>query len=319
MINANSKISFVVPAYNCADTITESIDSIFNGNFENGDEVIIVNDASGDSTAEIIQSLQKKYPHIKIINNIKNVGCPASRNVGIRSAFNPLIFNLDADNILVPGSIERLKNYLLAENADLAAFSEYHYFQKNIRKINHKWIYKSRVMTLADFLAGPINPGPGGNFLYTKESWEKVGGYPENLDTCEDLVFDRNLKSKGLKFKLSKNAFVYWPQRENIWQAIKQFFNYAVGDGRARFFRPQTPYLFLRYIFGLYLLFLIPIMKSLLLITLCITLLILYCIWSILKNYKYVNDLRALFYLPILQFASDFTVIIGTVIGFIKQ
>ena len=210
MINANSKISFVVPAYNCADTITESIDSIFNGNFENGDEVIIVNDASGDSTAEIIQSLQKKYPHIKIINNIKNVGCPASRNVGIRSAFNPLIFNLDADNILVPGSIERLKNYLLAENADLAAFSEYHYFQKNIRKINHKWIYKSRVMTLADFLAGPINPGPGGNFLYTKESWEKVGGYWEyGKGLHEAWGFVLKQLASGSKFVVLSHSYYF--------------------------------------------------------------------------------------------------------------
>ena len=55
----NSKISFIIPAYNCADTLIESIESIFNGNFEVDDEVIIVNDASTDKTLEVINKLQK--------------------------------------------------------------------------------------------------------------------------------------------------------------------------------------------------------------------------------------------------------------------
>ena len=38
-----NNISFIMPAYNCADTIEESVDSIFNGNFTDGDELIIVN------------------------------------------------------------------------------------------------------------------------------------------------------------------------------------------------------------------------------------------------------------------------------------
>ena len=50
MTGNNSKISFIIPAYNCADTLVESIESIFDGNFEDGDEVIIVNDASTDKT-----------------------------------------------------------------------------------------------------------------------------------------------------------------------------------------------------------------------------------------------------------------------------
>lgn len=35
-------ISFIIPAFNCAETIGETIDSIYDGNFSNGDEVIII-------------------------------------------------------------------------------------------------------------------------------------------------------------------------------------------------------------------------------------------------------------------------------------
>jgi glycosyltransferase involved in cell wall biosynthesis len=204
------KISFVIPAYNCAGTIRESVDFIFKGNFEAGDEVIIVNDASSDNTLDIIKNLQKTYPQIKIMNNSSNLGCPASRNIGIRSASNSLIFNLDGDNILVPGSISRLKNYLISQKADIAAFSEYHYFQNDTKKITHKWIYKGGVMTLADFLAGPITPGPGGNFLYTKASWERIGGYWEyGKGLHEAWGFTFKQLANGAKFAVMPDSFYF--------------------------------------------------------------------------------------------------------------
>jgi len=179
MSEKDPKISFVIPAYNCADTLEESVESIFNGNFEDGDEVIIVNDASTDNTESVIDKLKSKHPLIVTINNSENKGCPASRNVGIRATKNSLIFNLDSDNILVHNSIPKLKKYLIEQAAEVAAFGEYHYFIDNTAKITHKWICKPGTMSLADFLSGHINPGPGGNFLYTKKSWDKIGGYWE--------------------------------------------------------------------------------------------------------------------------------------------
>ena len=74
MTSDNSKISFIIPAYNCADTIVESIDSIFNGNFEDGDEVIIVNDASTDKTWQIINDLQKNTQLLKRCRTISIKG-----------------------------------------------------------------------------------------------------------------------------------------------------------------------------------------------------------------------------------------------------
>ncbi|HVY72534.1 MAG TPA: glycosyltransferase [Candidatus Paceibacterota bacterium] len=172
-------ISFVIPAYNCADTLAEAVESIYNGNFEDGDEVIVIDDASTDTTPKVIEGLRIAHPDLMVLTNEQNKGCPATRNVGIHAARNGLIFNLDADNILAPGSVAKLKTVLTEKNADVAAFSEYHYFKGSDKKVTHKWIYPYDTLTLADLLASHINPGPGGNFLYTKASWEKVGGYWE--------------------------------------------------------------------------------------------------------------------------------------------
>lgn len=204
------KISFVIPAYNCADTIEESVNSIFNGNFEDGDEVIIVNDASTDGTKDEITKLIRNHPKIICIDNEVNKGCPATRNVGISRAKNPLIFNLDSDNILPPNCIGPLKNYLVSNNADIAAFSEYHYFIKDFRQISHKWIYDKSTMNLSDFLSGHINPGPGGNYLYTKSSWQKIGGYWEyGKGLHEAWGFTLKQLGNGAKFVVLQNSYYF--------------------------------------------------------------------------------------------------------------
>ena len=43
-------ISFFIPAYNCAKTVTESVISILETNFQEGDELIVVNDCATDNT-----------------------------------------------------------------------------------------------------------------------------------------------------------------------------------------------------------------------------------------------------------------------------
>jgi glycosyltransferase involved in cell wall biosynthesis len=173
-----AKISFVMPAFNAAETITEAVESIINGNFKIGDEIIIINDSSSDNTREVIAGLKKKYPFLICLDNPENKGCPTTRNIGIRVAKNPLIFNLDADDVLIKHSVKRLKNAMIKEQADIVAFGENRFFKhENPYHVTHKWISKSGILTLADYLAGPITPG--GNFLYTKASWEKIGGYWE--------------------------------------------------------------------------------------------------------------------------------------------
>lgn len=175
-----NNVTFVMPAFNASSTISEAVRSIFNGNFAEGDELIIVNDASTDDTAGISKYLSIEFaPAVVVMTNEQNKGCPASRNIGIAEAKNQLIFNLDADNLLVPGSIATLKAALVEAKAHIAAFATYHFFKDSPDRITHYWQCRPGPFTLADLLAGHINPGPGGNYLYTKASWESVGRYSE--------------------------------------------------------------------------------------------------------------------------------------------
>lgn len=201
-------VSFVMPAYNSAETIEESVESIFDGNYQDGDEVIIVNDKSTDDTLACIKLLQSKYPAVKLIDNSVNIGAPASRNIGIEETSNDYIFNLDSDDILVRGSRFDLEDYLLDECADIAVFGESHFFQTNKEEITHIWIFKPGIMRLSDLLAG--SKAPGQNCLYTKESWRKIGKYWEyGKGLLEDWGFFLNQLVNGSKFVVLPGKFYY--------------------------------------------------------------------------------------------------------------
>jgi glycosyltransferase involved in cell wall biosynthesis len=203
-------VSFVMPAFNCAGTIKDSVESVFAGNFFEGDEVIIVNDGSSDTTQEEIFKLSTRFPAIVSVDNKINLGCPQSRNIGIKLAKNSLIFNIDADNILAPHTVEKLNRALCEQSADVAAFGEYRFFSYSTQLVTHRWICQIGTFTLADIFAGAINPGGGGNFLYTKKSWEKIGGYWEyGKGLNEAWGFSLKQLVHGAKFLTVKDTFYY--------------------------------------------------------------------------------------------------------------
>lgn len=235
------RISFVIPTYNAADTLKAAVDSIFAGNFTEGDEVIIVNDAATDSTQDSINELVTAYhPHIRTIKNEVNKGCPATRNVGIRTTTTELIFNLDADNILAPGSVETLKQALIEQNADIVAFARYHYFVGNTRLLTHIWYCNPGWFTIADLFAGHINPGPGGNFLYTKACWEKVHGYFEyGRGLHEAWGFTLKQLAAGSKLYVVPNTY-YFHRHGHESLFVSESKNRA--DERQLLFQFLTPY-----------------------------------------------------------------------------
>ena len=202
-------ISFIIPAYNCAKFVEEAVLSIQDGNFEEGDELVITDDGSTDATASILRELQARYPSIKLLKHDANKGISAARNTAIVAAKNALIFNLDADNALVPGSVSKLKAYLLRTDADVAAFGEIHFFKNNVSRVTHHWVYKSGVISLADCLTGRRTPLGNGNYLFTKESWVRAGGYPEFARTYEAVGFGWRQVATGAKIVVMPKSFYF--------------------------------------------------------------------------------------------------------------
>lgn len=182
----SSPVSFVIPAYNCADHLPEAVASIVEGNFGPEDEIIIVDDGSKDDTWQVMERLASANTQIKTVRHGRNKGSAAAgRNTAIDMARHDLFFCLDSDNLLLPGTIEKLKRRLGETGADVAAFGEVRFFNLKPTQISHIWVYQPTI-TLADALAGHVWPGPDGNYLLTRESWQRAGRYDESVGGAVD-------------------------------------------------------------------------------------------------------------------------------------
>lgn len=206
----NNSISFVIPAYNCSSTIIEAISSIMNGNFQSGDEIIVVNDASTDNTQKVVENLNNS--NIKLLKHNYNKGSAgAGRNTAIDNSKNELIFCLDSDNLLLPFSVPQLKDFMYKKGADAAAFGEMHFFQKNINQITHKWIYNERINVFDAINNTKKTPCGSGNYLFKKSTWMNAGRYNESSSTIafDSLAFGLYQLLTGTKMVTMPGTFYY--------------------------------------------------------------------------------------------------------------
>lgn len=102
----NELVSIVMPAFNAAASISESIDSVLRQTY-NDWELIIVNDCSCDSTLDIIRVYQEMEPRIVVLTNDKNLGVSKTRNRGVRESKGKWIAFLDSDDLWMPDKLEQ--------------------------------------------------------------------------------------------------------------------------------------------------------------------------------------------------------------------
>lgn len=108
-MNKNPKISVILSVYNHQNSIKRTVKSVLNQSFKNF-EFIIINDASSDSSLEILKKIKDK--RIKIISNKYNLGLSKSLNKGIGLACGEYIARMDADDVCLPERLVQQLNFL---------------------------------------------------------------------------------------------------------------------------------------------------------------------------------------------------------------
>ena len=104
-------ISVVMSAYNDGQYLNEAINSILKQTYKNF-KFIIINDASTDDTAKILQDHKKKDPRIIVLDNKTNLGLTKSLNIGLKKAHGRYIARMDADDIAYPDRFAKEVKFL---------------------------------------------------------------------------------------------------------------------------------------------------------------------------------------------------------------
>lgn len=310
------KVSFIATVFNEEGTINNFLKSIVLQS-RLPDEIIIVDGGSSDRTVASIKyyvlSMGKNFRNTRFKVLIKKGNRAVGRNEAIKNSSNEIIICSDAGCVLDENWVKNIIKPF--ENTKVGVVAGY--YKGDSKNIFQKSLIPY-VLVMPDKISDNFLPATR-SMAFRKSIWKKAGEFPEEFSNNEDYVFAKKLKKIKAIIVFEKKAIVYWKPSNNIRDAFVMFYRFAKGDSESRILRPKVILIFVRYFVCLILLSLFFFLRSYGILNALYIMLFLYALWSIFKNYKYVKDIGAIFYLPLLQFISDIAVIYGTIAGLFSK
>lgn len=191
------RYSVVIPAYNAAAYIGETISSVL-GQTETDWELVVVDDGSADETVAAVKGFAD--PRITLIQQ-ENRGVSAARNRGFAGSRGEYVLFLDNDDLLYPKALERLGKKLDAQPEAVLAYGTHTCFEEAAPPVSAARAplslrRKPRGEALAALLAGnsPLLPGAT---LVRREAAARAGGFDPAINLNEDWVFWCDLAALG--------------------------------------------------------------------------------------------------------------------------
>ena len=180
--------TIVIPAYNVAQTIRETLDSALSqtcGDFE----VVVVDDGSTDATPSILDSFDA--PRLRVVRQ-RNRGLAGARNTGVAAARGRLIGFLDGDDLWDPNKLA-IHIAHLHQNPDVGvSYSASRLINEDGADLGLTQSPKTREISAADvFLRNPI--GNGSSPVIRRETLQGVAWRPAG-ETERDWVFDETFR-----------------------------------------------------------------------------------------------------------------------------
>lgn len=187
-------ISVVIPLYNKAHTIVDTLHTVMYQTYTDF-EVIIVNDGSTDNGLEVIEQ-NFKDPRIRIINQ-ENQGVAVARNRGVEEARSNYIAFLDADDKWHPEYLE-IMNKAILSHPNAALYSSGGLIQNADGSISYRLANKYlNQIVLCDFFENPFLFCHTSGTIVNKTSFRQTDGFPKGMQCLEDFTLFMQLAIVG--------------------------------------------------------------------------------------------------------------------------
>ncbi len=278
------------------------------------DEVIIVDGGSTDGTVGVLEECAARGAlPLKVLTR-PGTNISQGRNAAIAVASGEIIASTDAGVRLSPDWLEEL----------ISPFREGVYVVSGFFLPDPQTVFETAMSAtvlpvLADVKPEKFLPSSR-SVAFTKEAWEQVGGYPEWLDYCEDLVFDFKLRKLGA-FAFAPQALAYFRPRKSLSAFFRQYYRYARGDGKADLWRVRHAIRYSAYLIAVPAIFLLgfwrtPLWWLLLLVGGAIVLWTPYKrLWPMIKSYGFADKVKTILWVPIIRVTGDVAKMVGYPVG----
>jgi glycosyltransferase involved in cell wall biosynthesis len=225
-------ITLIATVLNEGDNIHHVMNSL-QSQTRQPDEIVIVDGGSTDNTVTIMQSYTDQLPLRIFVED----GCNISqgRNRAIAEAQGDIIAVTDAGVKLTDTWLETITQPML-DNSDVDVVAGF--FQADPQTLFEVAIGATTLPIKAEIDPQTFLPSSR-SVAFRKASSDFIGGYPEWLDFCEDLIFDIRLQQTSKPFVFVPDALVYFRPRSSLRKFYKQYYLYARGDGKANLWRKR--------------------------------------------------------------------------------
>jgi glycosyltransferase involved in cell wall biosynthesis len=179
MIAGDELVSIIIISFNQGHYLDDAIESVLDQTIRQA-EIVVVDDGSTDSTAEVAHS----YPQASYVYQ-HNHGISSARNAGLRASNGDYVVFLDADDRLLPKAVEAGLRCFRKHPESGFVFGRYHKLDADGAVISAP----NQLPDECDFYVALLQRnliGMQSTVLYPRDILERAGGFDERLQSCED-------------------------------------------------------------------------------------------------------------------------------------
>jgi glycosyltransferase involved in cell wall biosynthesis len=306
-------VSLIVTVKNEAGSLPTLLDSIA-AQTRPPDEVVVCDGGSTDATLSILHA-ETRFP-LRVVER-PGANISQGRNAAIEAASGDIIASTDAGVRL---ESDWLQHLIAPFERDPKTMVVSGFFLPAPQTVFEVAMGATVLPERRDIRPDKFLPSSR-SVAFKKDAWQAIGGYPEWLDYCEDLVFDFALLEKHRPFALAPDAIAYFRPRGSLQAFFKQYYQYARGDGKAKLWLKRHLIRYATYLIGV---------PGIALLSAAISpwFLLLYVIGGMaytctpyrrlrskLRTMKWADRLKAIALVPIIRVAGDAAKMVGYPVG----
>ena len=194
---AEPLISVVMPVYNAAATLAETIASV-QAQDCTAFELIAIDDGSRDDSLAVLTRLAASDPRIRVVPRA-NGGVSSARNLGVSLAGAPLVAFLDADDLWHPQKLSRHLALHRVHPELVASYARIAFIAADATAIDgartHSQLGPDPLTLIAVLGENPVCTAS--NFVVARSAFEACDGFDENLGFAEDQELVARMIARG--------------------------------------------------------------------------------------------------------------------------
>lgn len=199
------RVSVIIPAYRCAGTIGETLDSVFAQTFTDF-EVIVVNDGSPDTKR--LEQILAPYLDRIVYRTQKNAGAAVARNTAIEAARGEYIAFLDADDLWRPEKLAVQIDFLKRTGFEMAYCDAEFFGTELYSKATFMKQAPSRgTVTPISLISADCNVITSGTIV-SRAALERCGGFDPATGRSEDFELWFRLAKNGVRIGYLRDVLI---------------------------------------------------------------------------------------------------------------